>query len=304
MLIIWAVLTILLIFLELIVFIYASNAKAFIAMLNIINIVCFFCFFLFRRNVERIIEELENLSITVNIKYNHEKRLGFVMIFLLIVFCGYVIFLACYDIDSYWQLIKEDGIVEYSSAFFWFFSAIVVCSHTIKLYRTETSRYQFLFNILLVIFFIACGGEEISWGQRIFGIGTPELIKSINVQGEITLHNIGSISVFSNFFFVITLTFFLLVPFIIKKYSQIKQALYLIYFPIPNRFVIFVYVGTLFVWIFVGLRFGTLGFHPFSFYPEQYYNQMDDEIFEFLAAYSFLCFSILNSVKEVTRLKK
>ena len=123
-------------------------------------------------------------------------------------------------------------------------------------------------------FFIVCCGEEISWGQRILGIETPDLIRSVNVQNEISLHNIFSSSVFSNVFFLFTVVFFLFVPFLIKKITIIKNMLYSIHFPIPNRFAIYVYVGSLLVWIFVGVRFGTLGFHPFSFYPEQYYTQM------------------------------
>lgn len=33
-------------------------------------------------------------------------------------------------------------------------------------------------------------GEEISWGQRIFNIETPEALEEINTQGELTLHNL------------------------------------------------------------------------------------------------------------------
>jgi hypothetical protein len=36
-------------------------------------------------------------------------------------------------------------------------------------------------------FFVA--GEEISWGQRLFGIATPEIVSEHNVQHELTLHN-------------------------------------------------------------------------------------------------------------------
>jgi hypothetical protein len=36
-------------------------------------------------------------------------------------------------------------------------------------------------------FFVA--GEEISWGQRLFGIATPEAISEVNIQHELTLHN-------------------------------------------------------------------------------------------------------------------
>ena len=40
-----------------------------------------------------------------------------------------------------------------------------------------------------------------------------------------------------------------------------------------------------------------MGFHPFSFYAQEYYTQMDDEIFELFAAYSFFAFTIMDSVK-------
>lgn len=36
----------------------------------------------------------------------------------------------------------------------------------------------------------AVAGDEISWGQRILGIETPEDLKQINTQGEITFHNL------------------------------------------------------------------------------------------------------------------
>ena len=38
------------------------------------------------------------------------------------------------------------------------------------------------------LFFVA--GEEISWGQRIFGLRTPEALEAINTQQEISVHNI------------------------------------------------------------------------------------------------------------------
>jgi len=36
-------------------------------------------------------------------------------------------------------------------------------------------------------FFVA--GEEISWGQRLLGIPTPEAVSEVNIQHELTLHN-------------------------------------------------------------------------------------------------------------------
>lgn len=45
--------------------------------------------------------------------------------------------------------------------------------------------------ILLALLFIACAGEEISWGQRILGIDTPEQFSAANTQGEINIHNLS-----------------------------------------------------------------------------------------------------------------
>jgi hypothetical protein len=40
---------------------------------------------------------------------------------------------------------------------------------------------------------VAVAGEEISWGQRIFGITTPDVLGAINAQGEFNLHNIEAL---------------------------------------------------------------------------------------------------------------
>lgn len=49
--------------------------------------------------------------------------------------------------------------------------------------------------IALVLFVMA--GEELSWGQRIFGWATPELFTNINEQSETNLHNLAT-QVFQN----------------------------------------------------------------------------------------------------------
>lgn len=44
--------------------------------------------------------------------------------------------------------------------------------------------------VALGTFFIA--GEEIAWGQQVFGWQTPEALEAVNVQQETTLHNIST----------------------------------------------------------------------------------------------------------------
>ena len=46
------------------------------------------------------------------------------------------------------------------------------------------------FFLALALMFLFGFGEEISWGQRIFGWHTPVPLKELNVQGETTIHNL------------------------------------------------------------------------------------------------------------------
>jgi len=45
------------------------------------------------------------------------------------------------------------------------------------------------------VFYIVCAGEEISWGQRVFGWETPESFADANEQGETNLHNLEHLPV-------------------------------------------------------------------------------------------------------------
>lgn len=48
---------------------------------------------------------------------------------------------------------------------------------------------QLVFLGLTLLFFFGAG-EEISWGQRIFGFKTPESLAQVNKQDELNLHNL------------------------------------------------------------------------------------------------------------------
>jgi len=301
-LMIWGGLTVLLIIYGLLTFTFDLRGQTFIVMLNVLNILLFSMVYIFRKKIEKavtnVLEQSKDLSISI--KYFYEKEIGSILLILFVVVGIAIMYYAVFDIEHYEFIMQEDYLVEYGSALFWLLAAVIVLIQSLILLFNKPNKYQLVINMVLIIFFIICAGEEISWGQRIFKFPTPEFLKVINVQNETTLHNIGSISIFSNGFFLVSLIFFLYIPFLIKRNSSVKNVLYFINFPIPTRFATYVFIASLFVWIFLGLRFGTLGFHPFSFYPENYYSQMDDEFFEFFAAYSYFCFSLLNSTKQIT----
>ena len=281
--------------------------QTFFVMLNWINITLFISVLLFKNkikgNIEALINDIEKVNEEVTnlkVQYRYELGLGIVIVSFVVIVGFYIIFLSLTDVKSYSSLIKEDGLIEYASTVFWLLAAMVLLADIVtKIKRKTTHFFYYLSYTTLMVLFIICAGEEISWGQRLIGISTPEFLTKVNVQNEMTLHNIGSISIFSNAFFLATLVFFLCIPILAGRYVQLNKYLYFYSFPISNRFVIYVFLMSLSIWIIIGIRFGTLGFHPFSFYDQKYYTQMDDEIFEFLAAYSFFAFSLMNRVRDI-----
>ena len=65
----------------------------------------------------------------------------------------------------------------------------------IKVARHYFRQRQRLATILAIAMVLLLGlmiGEELSWGQRIFGWGTPSFLAEINSQSEINLHNINT----------------------------------------------------------------------------------------------------------------
>jgi hypothetical protein len=82
---------------------------------------------------------------------------------------------------------KEDGLIEQATALIF-----LICSFLSAFVAMKTSvRSRKIIHTLFATGFFLCFGEEISWGQRIFGFETPEIISEANVQNEFNLHNLG-----------------------------------------------------------------------------------------------------------------
>lgn len=287
-----------------------EKAEAFFLVLNIVNAPFFIATVVFRKKLDNAFEGIaaafdsivvKSQSMRIRLTYARETEVGLFFVAMTALAGLYVGALSLISTDAYLTLIDEDGLVEYSSALFWILAAIFLAVSIIRSDRqSHTYRLQNLPYVLILLFFIVSAGEEISWGQRIFDIEVPDAIRAVNVQDELNLHNMGSISVFSNAFFLIAVTFFLIVPLVRSKRPALRDFMDYFGLPAPNRFAVGTFVITLCVWTFVGIRYGTLGFHPYSFYAENFYTQMDDEIFECMTAWSFLSFSVLNSLKKTS----
>ncbi len=118
-----------------------------------------------------------------------------VYIFMIVIYliCIYALMLLPTDILHI--ITKEDGIIESAGALYFLAASIVLfisykndnTSNDFSFLKTKKNFFLLLFSILFFITF----GEEISWGQRILGIQTPEMIADVNVQNEINIHNLS-----------------------------------------------------------------------------------------------------------------
>lgn len=91
-------------------------------------------------------------------------------------------------------LLREDGLYETLQAVFCAAAATVFAFALFTSRRfpnwphgREWRRRVFVAGLMLTMLMMF--GEEISWGQRLFGFEAPAWIKAHNFQGEMTLHN-------------------------------------------------------------------------------------------------------------------
>ena len=86
----------------------------------------------------------------------------------------------------------EDGVSEWWSAAT-YLAAAGMAGATAWLLHGLGHRYLFWLQLLLAALFLLGAMEEVSWGQRLFGWGTPVILREVNEQGETTLHNLSSV---------------------------------------------------------------------------------------------------------------
>lgn len=105
------------------------------------------------------------------------------------IYC--LLFLDRGTIDS---LIQEDGPIEWVGTIGFLIASGCFLAAFLLTNRAENrARYSLLKRLSLLalaLLLFVFAGEEISWGQRLLGLETPESLQSTNVQNETNLHNL------------------------------------------------------------------------------------------------------------------
>lgn len=93
--------------------------------------------------------------------------------------------------DVFVRITAENSVMEWLQFLLVLGSSLIFARLSLRLFQSRQAGVGALcLLITLGTFFVA--GEEIAWGQHIFGWSTPEELEAVNVQRETTLHNISS----------------------------------------------------------------------------------------------------------------
>ncbi len=123
---------------------------------------------------------------------------------------------------------QEDGPVEWGTAIMLFGIYALSLYHLLTLWNTKKILWK-VGTFLFVVLFLFAAGEEISWGQRIFGVESSEFFIENNAQGETNLHNlvVGEKKInkiiFSQLLFLVMFLYLLITPILFRKFSWFKD---------------------------------------------------------------------------------
>ena len=125
-------------------------------------------------------------------KFKNQTHQTIYLLMPLLLILSYPFFLYS-EYTLFYKLTKEDGLLENIQPILYLLAGIYSLKTSTRFFRSNKPKFYGIFFALLSLGLFFNAGEEISWGQRIFNIQTPEKYQAINAQKEITIHNLDFI---------------------------------------------------------------------------------------------------------------
>ncbi len=157
------------------------------------------------------------------------KKHEYFLFAVIYAFVGYGFYLYKTNLDAFLIFVEEDGIVENLTSLF-LLGVSLVSIYRVFQYKRDKSPTLWIFTaVIMALLFFFAAGEEISWGQRIFGIQSSEFFLEHNKQAETNLHNlvVGDTSInkliFSQILFIVMVIYFVFSRLLVQKVNFIGQ---------------------------------------------------------------------------------
>lgn len=215
-----------------------------------------------------------------------------------VILAFFFIFLKVKFNNVYTKIIQEDNLIEYAEVVVYFLSFLFAFIAAISFFETKHKLCGLFYLVLCILFVFICG-EEISWGQRIFGIKSPEYFLEHNVQKEINLHNLNMIHnpaylIYFLVGFLGAFAWMLLPKKINAKYNFAAR------FFIPEWFLTFYFLPVFITYLcycLYGFSILFLGVKPFCIGDGSFIVWRDQEPAELILSLGFLFFVVTNYIK-------
>jgi hypothetical protein len=143
------------------------------------------------------------------------------------------------NLSLFESFVREDGVVEWFTVAGLLLVSFFCFARFAKLLRHKKAWFLFV-TFMLGLFLFFAAGEEISWGQRIFGLATPEYFQKNNAQQETNLHNlvVGGVKINKLVFSVILTAvlgiFLLVLPWLYQKSRAVQRFIDRSAVPVPQ----------------------------------------------------------------------
>jgi len=141
----------------------------------------------------------------------------------------------------------EDGPIEWLTVLALFTGMVMSIYRARILAPFRSHKFIYCLYFAAFIFFFGMM-EEISWGQRIFDYNVPEFFRKYNTQGETNFHNLyfGNFRVnkiiFGSILGIAVVFYFLILPFLYRKYEVVKEKVNNWALPLPRFYHIIAYI--------------------------------------------------------------
>jgi hypothetical protein len=125
----------------------------------------------------------------------------------------------------FFWLVDEDSVLEWGQ-FGLFLVAVVMGALAVWRFATAGRRNEAIAFVIFVLGCILVAGEEISWGQRILGLETPDVLMDANVQAELNTHNLSAVRIGLKFAMIGVGLYGFVVPWVLRvRESQLGPRL-------------------------------------------------------------------------------
>lgn len=176
---------------------------------------------------------------------NFERLVSFFVLAFVILGISFAKIDLRYAEDVY---LVEDGVLEWLTVIPLLCGAYISFDRLYLLYKERTREFNFCLFILGCLFIFGAG-EEISWGQRMFALKSPEFFMHNNSQMETNLHNLvlGGVKInrliFGTLLGIAIGFYFLVLPVLFQKINKVRELINRFGIPVPRYWHLAMYIA-------------------------------------------------------------